>query len=197
MFDSVKIHDDFLKDEALAQPARTGKVRVMELVTQEKLIDLDVPTESEDIILILAMDRLGRGEAFMGFLKGLGLQRGAYGSTMCWDTTDIIVVGCDTRSMETVIGRLKEIGGGGVYGVGGEVVADFPAPLWGLVSLEPMEVVREQVRHVEESLRKNGVTWEKPMLIVDVLGSPAIPHLEISHEGYVRLRDQKILPVHV
>ena len=87
MFDTIKIHDDFLKNGALAQPARAGKVRVMELVTrlvtQEKLIDLDIPAESKDIILVLAVDRLGRREAFTGFLRGFGLQKGAYGSTMC------------------------------------------------------------------------------------------------------------------
>ncbi|MGA2518261.1 MAG: adenine deaminase C-terminal domain-containing protein [Thermodesulfobacteriota bacterium] len=205
MFNTVKIHDGFPNGEALALPAgalaKAGKARVMELVTrlvtQEKIIDLRIPGQSEDLITILAMDRLGRGKAFMGLLKGLGLQKGAYGSTMCWDTTDMIVVGCDPRSMETVIGRLKGIGGGGVYAVGGEVVAEFPAPLCGLVSLKPMEVVREEVRRVEESLRNNGVAWEKPMLTVDTLGSPAIPHLKISHEGYVRLRDQKILPLQV
>ena len=205
MFDTVKIHNDFLKGEALAQPvralAKAGKVRVMELVTrlvaQEKMIDLDIPGESEDLIMIVAIDRLGRGKAFTGLLKGLGLQRGAYGSTMCWDTTDMIVVGCDTRSMETVIERLKGIGGGGVYAVEGEVVAEFPAPLCGMVSLKSMEVVRKEVRQVEECLRKNGVPWEKPMLTVDTLGTPAIPHLRITHEGYVRLRDQKILPLEV
>ena len=205
MFDTVKIHDGFPNGDALAQPARAlakaEKVRVMELVTrlvtQEKMIDLKIPAESKDVVLIVAIDRLGRRKAFTGLLKGLGLQKGAYGSTTCWDTTDMIVVGCDPRSMETVIGRLKEIGGGGVYAVGGEVVAEFSAPLCGLVSLKPMEVVREEVRRVEESLRKNGVTWEKPMLTVDTLGSPAIPHLKISHEGYVRLRDQKILSLQV
>jgi adenine deaminase len=205
MFDTVKIRDDFVKGGALAQPARAlgkaRKVRVMELVTrlvtQEKLIDLDIPGESKDVIQIFAVDRLERRKGFMGFLKGLGLQKGAYGSTMCWDTTDMIVVGCDAESMETVVGRLKAIGGGGVYAVGGEVVAEFPAPLCGLVSLKSMEVVREEVRRLEESLRKNGVPWEKPMLTVDILGSPAIPHLKISHEGYVRLRDQRVLPLEV
>jgi adenine deaminase len=178
---------------------KQGKVRVMELVTrlvtQEKMIDLEIPGESEDVLMVLAMDRVGRGEAFMGLLKGFGLQRGAYGSTMCWDVTDMIVVGCDTRSMETVIERLKEIGGGGVYAVGEEVVAEFPAPLCGLVSLKSMEVVREEVRQLEASLRENGVRWEKPALTVDTLGTPAIPHLRITHQGYVRLRDRKILPL--
>jgi adenine deaminase len=176
-----------------------GKVRVMELVTrlvtQEKMIDLEIPGESEDVIMILAIDRVGRGEAFTGLLKGFGLQKGAYGSTMCWDVTDMIIVGCDTRSIETVMERLKEIGGGGVYAVGGEVVAEFPAPLCGLLSLKSMEAVREEIRRLEESLRENGVKWEKPVLTIDTLGTPAIPHMRITHQGYVRLRDQKILPL--
>jgi adenine deaminase len=179
-------------------PSR-GKVRVMELVTrlvtQEKVIDLEIPGESENVIMILAMDRLGSGKAFTGFLKGFGLQKGAYGSTMCWDVTDMIIVGCDTQSMETVIERLKEIGGGGVYAVGGEVVAEFSAPLCGMVSLKSMETVREEVRQVEESLRRNGVIWEKPMLTIDTLGTPAIPHLRITHHGYVRLKDRAVLPL--
>ena len=178
-----------------------GKVRVMELVTRlvtkAMTIDLEDPEKSKDVIMILALDRLGSGKAFMGLLKGFGLQRGAYGTTMSWDSPDMIVVGCDTHSMETVIGRLMEIQGGGVYAIGDEVVAEFPAPLCGLLSLKPMEVVRVQVKQIEEALRNNGVRWEKPVLTIDTLGSPAIPHLRITHHGYVRLKDREILPLGV
>jgi len=171
-----------------------GKARVIELVTrlvtEERIIDLEVPDESNDVIMVLALDRVGSEKAFMGLLKGFGLQRGAYGSTMCWDVTDMIIVGCDTRSMKTVIERLKEIRGGGVYAIGEEVVAEFQAPLCGMVSLKSMETVRGEVRELEESLKKNGVKWEKPMLTVDTLGTPAIPHLRITHQGYIRLKDQ-------
>jgi len=176
-----------------------GKVRVMELVTRlvtkENIVNLQDPEESKDLIMALALDRLGSGKAFMGLLKEFGLQRGAYGSTMCWDTVDMIIVGCDTQSMKTAIGRLKEIGGGGVYAIGDEVVAEFPAPLCGIVSLKPMETVREEVKKLEDSLKKNGVKWEKPALTIDTLGTPAIPQLRITHNGYVRLRDREILTV--
>jgi len=178
-----------------------GKVRVMELVTRlvtkENIVNLQDPEESKDLIMALALDRLGSGKAFMGLLKEFGLQRGAYGSTMCWDTVDMIIVGCDTQSMKTAIGRLKEIGGGGVYAIGDEVVAEFPAPLCGIVSLKPMETVREEVKKLEDLLKKNGVKWEKPALTIDTLGTPAIPQLRITHNGYVRLRDREILTVEV
>ena len=196
MFDTVKI-----KNFAFPSLPQKGKIRAMELVTRlvtkEKIIDLEDPEESKDVIMILALDRLGSGKSFMGFLKGFGLKRGAYGTTMTWDTLDMFVAGCDTQSMETVIGRLKEIRGGGVYAIEKEVVSEFPAPLCGVVSLKPMEIVREEVKKLEESLRMNGVKWEKPILTVDTLGTAAIPHLRINHNGYVNLRDRKILSVEV
>ena len=196
MFNTVKI-----RDVTLPSLPKRGTIRAIELVTglvtKENIIDLENPEESKDTIMILALERLGSEKTFMGLLKNFGLQRGAYGTTMSWDTPDLIAVGCDGQSMETVIGRLKEIGGGGVYAIGKEVVAEFPAPLCGIVSLEPMEIVREEVRKLEESLRENGVKWEKPVLTVDTLGTPAIPHMRITHQGYVNVKDRKILPVEV
>ena len=178
-----------------------GRVRVMELVsrlvTKESIIDLDDPGASKDVIPILALDRLGGKGLFMGLLKGFGLQRGALGSTMCWDTIDLIVAGCDTASMKTAIERLKEIAGGAVYAIGKEVVAEFPAPLCGVISLEPMTVMRDEMRRVEKALEQNGVKWERPVLTLDTLTTPAIPQLRITHRGYVRLRDREILPLEV
>jgi adenine deaminase len=60
-----------------------------------------------------------------------------------------------------------------------------------------MEIVREEVRRLEASLRENGVKWGKPVLTVDTLGTPTLPHLRITHQGYVNVRDRKILPVGV
>jgi len=196
MFHTVKVQD--FKFPLIP---KKGKVRVMEfvsnLVTKEKIIDLEDPKESKDILMLLAVDRAGNGGAFLGLVKGFGLRRGAYGSTMCWDTVDMIVVGCDTKSMETVIKRLKEIGGGGVYAIGEKVVAEFPAPLGGLLSLKPMETIRDEIKGLERSLRKNGAKWEKNVLAIDVLTTSAIPHLRITHHGYVRLKDRKELPLEV
>jgi adenine deaminase len=221
MFNTVKVQKQMissLTNGALATPAnlplpagagfaqagalaKVGKVRVMELVTglvtKERIIDLEDPEESKDVIMLLALDRVGRQGSFMGLLKGFGLQRGAYGTTMSWDTIDMFVVGCDTRSMETVIKRLKEIRGGGVYAIGEEIISELQAPLCGFYSLEPMEILSQRTKQLEDSLKKNGVRWEKPILTIDTLGTPAIPHLRITHQGYVNLKDRKVLPVEV
>jgi adenine deaminase len=196
MFDTVKV-----RLRSLPVFPTKGRVRVIEfvtrLVTKETIVDLGNPEESKDLTMVFALDRVGTGGAFAGFLKGFGLRRGAFGSTMCWDTTDMVVVGCDTESMETVIRRLEQIKGGGVYAIGKEVIAEFPAPLCGELSLKPMEVVVDEIRGLERALKKNGVKWEKPLLTIETLGTPAIPHLRITHHGYVRLKDREELPLKV
>ena len=179
--------------------AGKGRVRVIELVTglvtKERIVNLEDPGESNDVLMLLALNRVEGKGSFMGLLKGFGLQRGAYGTTMSWDTIDMFIVGRDTRSMVTVIHRLKEIGGGGVYAIGDEVISEFRAPLCGFYSLKPMENLRAEIKELEELLKTNGVRWEKPTLTIDTLGTPAIPHLRITHHGYVRLRDRVVLPV--
>jgi adenine deaminase len=196
MFNTIKI-----QGYTLPSLPKKGRVRVMELVTRlvtkERIIDLEDSGESKDVAMLLALDRIGRGGAFMGLLKGFGLQRGAYGTTMSWDTIDMLVVGCDSCSMETVTRRLREIGGGGVYAIGDEIVSEFPAPLCGFYSLKPMEILSAEVKNLEECLKRYGVRWEKPVLTVDTLGTPAIPHLRITHQGYVNLKDRKILSLEV
>jgi adenine deaminase len=196
MFHTVRV-----QDFKFPPVPKHGSVRVMELisnlVTQERIVNLEDPKESKDILMLLAVDRIGDGGAFLGFLKGFGLRRGAYGSTMCWDTVDMIVAGNDTKSMETVVRRLQETGGGGAYAIGKEVVAEFPAPLGGVLSLKPMETIRDETKRLKESLLQNGVKWENPVLTVDTLSAAAIPHLRITHHGYVRLKDRKELPLEV
>ena len=200
-FPDEMFHTVTLQDQPFPSIPSKGKVRVMELVsrlvTKERIIDLEDPEASKDLIPILALNRQGGKESFTGFLKGFGLQKGALGSTMCWDTTDMMVAGCDMTAIKTVIERLKEIGGGAVYAIGKEVIAEFPAPLCGVISLKPMMVMREEMKQVENALWRNGVLWERPVLTLDTLGSSAIPQLRITHRGYIRLKDRAILPLEV
>ncbi len=50
---------------------------------------------------------------------------------------------------------------------------------------------------MEESLAAAGVPWENPILTLSTLGTAAIPHLRVTHRGYVRLRDRALLGVDV
>ncbi len=197
VFPDFMFHTIRSSSYSIPSPPIEGKARVIELVaqlvTKESIIDLQDPEVVKELNWVVAVDRFESGRAFTGLLKGFGLKQGAIGSTMCWDTGDLLAAGCDKHSIETVFGRLKEIGGGAVYALGKEVIAEFAAPLCGVASLKSMQIIGEEIQKVEDALRKNGVKSEKPLLTLDTLTSPAIPHLRITHRGYVRVKDRKIL----
>ena len=44
-------------------------------------------------------------------------------------------------------------------------------------------------------MNKNGVRWEKPVYTIDKLGTPTTPHLRMTYQGNVNLKNRKILSV--
>jgi adenine deaminase len=79
---------------------------------------------------------------------------------------------------------------GGVSVVsGGHQVAQWQARLSGILSQDAASSVARDVAKVNKALRAHGCPMEDPLLTLDFLTSPAVPHLRISAEGYVRLRD--------
>ncbi len=151
----------------------------------------------EDVLALVAVDRLCRRGTFWGLIKGFGLAQGACGSTMCWDTADLLAVGCDPESLRTVVHRLRETGGGVVYAVGGQVVAELVTPVCGLVSRGSMEDVAQATEEVERALAAAGVAWEKPLLTLSTLATAAIPFFRVTHRGYLRMTDRALLPLQV
>lgn len=192
----------FDPDEALTlagpppEPPTDGHVRMIEyvsnLVTRETLLS---PEEAAGagLVPVLALERTRGDAAFWGFLRGFGLREGAYATSVTWDSPDLIVVGADSSSVRTALRRLAENGGGGVYARGERVVAETKAPICAVGSLEPAGRVRDELRGLVAALRDAGIHWEDPLLAVDTLTTPAIPHLRITHRGYVRLRDRELL----
>lgn len=174
----------------------SGPLRVLEhvtnLVTRETLLTLEEAASAE-VVPVLAVERTRGEQAFWGLLRGFGLREGAYGTTMTWDSPDLLVIGRDERSVRTALSRLVDNGGGGVFAREGEVVAEFRAPVCAVASLEPLERVRGALRDLTDALRRSGVPWEDPLLAVDTLTTPAIPHLRLTHRGYVRLKDRALL----
>ena len=101
-----------------------GKARVIGLVPDqivtEALVDeltrrgrLAVADPARDLAKIAVLERhLGTGRIGLGFVRGFGLARGAFGATLAHDAHNVVVVGVDDGAMARVVGRLRELGGG-------------------------------------------------------------------------------------
>jgi adenine deaminase len=85
--------------------------------------------------------------------------------------------------------RLEELRGGAVVTSGRRVLAEFPAPVAGLYSTEPLGTVVSQVAAVNRSMRELGCVMPNPILSLEVLTTAAIPFFRIWAGGYRRLKD--------
>lgn len=153
------------------------------------------PDPSRDLVKIAVIERHGKnGNMATGFVRGFGLQRGAIAGTVCHDHHNIAVVGIDYADMALAANRLGQIEGGFVVAHQGEILAELPLPVAGLMSLDPFESVRDQLVHLRAAARSLGVTLEEPFLQLAFLALPVIPALKITDRGLVDVNRFQIIP---
>ncbi len=147
----------------------------------ERLVDLD-----GDVVKVAVVARHGVNRNIgLGFVKGFGMKRGAIASSIGHDSHNICVVGANDADMATAVNRLIEIQGGFAVVSDGEVRAELPLPIAGLMSDRPYEWVRDALHPLRAAARGLGVVLPEPFLQVAFLPLPVIPHLKITDLGLV------------
>ena len=153
------------------------------------------PDLARDLVKIAVIERHGKNSnRATGFVKGFGLKRGAIASTVCHDHHNIAVVGADYADMALAANRLGEIEGGFVVTEGGKVLAELALPVAGLMSLQPFEVVRDELITLRAAARSLGVELEEPFLQLAFLALPVIPHLKITDHGMIDVDRFEVMP---
>jgi adenine deaminase len=175
-----------------------GKVRVIGLVPDQVVTELLEQEPSGDLAKIAVVERhLGTGRIGRGFVAGSGLERGALASTVAHDAHNIIVVGVDEDDMAQAVTRLGELGGGIVVVDGGDVKAELPLPVAGLLADAPLADVIEQSLACNDAARALGWSGATPFLTLSFLGLSVIPSLKITDRGLVDVDRFEIVPLEV
>ena len=147
----------------------------------ERSIDL-----GQDIVKVAVVERHGRGGSIgVAFVKGFGLKRGAIASSIGHDSHNICVIGADDADMALAVNRLAAIEGGFAVAEGGQILAEVPLPVAGLMSLCTHEEVHDALLPLRAAARGLGVVLQEPFLQVAFLPLPVIPHLKITDRGLV------------
>ena len=186
-----------------------GKVRAIGLVPDQVVTEsveieptniggFAVANAGNDVAKIAVIERhLGTGRIGHGFVHGSGLQRGALASTVSHDAHNIIVVGMDDDDMSRAVTRLGELGGGIVVVDGGEVTAELPLPVAGLLADAPLAEVIEKSLACNDAAREVGWSGATPFLTLSFLGLSVIPSLKITDRGLVDVDRFEIVPLKI
>ena len=207
MLNSLKLARNFTADDfAVRVDGNYSKVKVRvidqttKLITREDILEL--PTSdgqilsdtSQDVVKVAAIDRMhGTGKSFTGFVKGLGLKRGAIATTLVWDTHNMTVVGASEADMAQAVDRIKEINGGIVICADGQILDEIALPIGGIFSQDTMEDLSQKLHDIQRTATSLGCTSPDIRLTLAVLSTAAIPFLRICEAGLVDLRQNKFV----
>lgn len=148
-----------------------------------------VPNIHLDIIKVVVVERYsGKGHVGIGFVEGMGLQKGAIASTVAHDSHNIIACGVDDESLVTAVSRLVEIGGGQVVCDGSAILAELPLPVAGLMSDEPAGKVSLTEELLIHATRQLECKIADPFMTLSFLALPVIPELKLTDHGLVDVR---------
>ena len=182
-----------LTPSAFALAADTGSARVIgvtegSLTTEHLQMNLD--DASADIGIIGCVERHREtGRVGLGFVSGFGIRRGAIGSTVAHDAHNCMVIGHrgagGDADMAAAVNRLREIGGGQVVILDGQVLAEVRLPIGGLMSDRRSAEVATELDALVDAGRKLGITLEAPFMQLSFLGLSVIPQLRITDRGLV------------
>lgn len=125
------------------------------------------------------------GNIGRGWVKGFGPIKGAIATSIGHDSHNLITVGDNPDDMAAAVNHLIAIQGGAVVVSNGQVLADLPLPVAGLMSDQPLAFIDEHLIALRTKAREIGCTLEEPLLQLAFLPLPVIPHLKLTDRGYV------------
>jgi adenine deaminase len=149
-----------------------------------------------DILKIAVIERhQGTGNAGLGFVRGFGLKRGAIASSVAHDSHNIIVVGTNDVDMMAAARGVAAMGGGLAAVENGAVRARLPLPIAGLMSDQPLEVVREEMEKLLAVAQEIGSQLHDPFMALSFLALPVIPALKLTDQGLVDVNRFEFVPL--
>lgn len=195
VLDTVKLPS--LTPAAFRLPASGSRVRAVglvpgEILTREVIVTPRVENgevvadPDRDLAKLAVIERHGRaGRMGVGLVQGFGLRRGAIASTVGHDSHNLLIAGVSDADMLAAARLVAEMGGGFVAVADGLELARLALPIAGLVSHEPLAVVREGLDRLEEAARSLGVRIHSPFMALSFLALPVIPALRLTDMGLV------------
>ena len=190
----------------VASDSETVTARIIDLVTDLVTADheLQLPVSGDElkvdinreVLKVAAIDRaIHPGKMYIGLIKGFGLKAGAMACSAAWDSSDIVVVGTNDEDMAEAVNRIRAHQGGAVICENGEILAELPLPIFGIMSDLPIEDIADRLKQIRKTAARLGVPHPDPLLTLITLTGAAIPYLRICEEGLVNLKDGRIRPL--
>ncbi|MBP5742162.1 MAG: adenine deaminase [Paludibacteraceae bacterium] len=142
-----------------------------------------MPSVEKDVLKMVVVNRYDSNvKPAVAYIRGFGLKRGAFGSTISHDCHNIVCVGTDDDSIVKVVNRLVELKGG-MVAVDGDNIEELELPLAGLMSPLKGRDVANTYRQLNSKVKELGTSFHAPFMTLSFMTLLVIPELKLSDKG--------------
>ena len=178
--------------EPKAKKCRVIKTNPGQLLTDEYVAEIDWDKNNgisveKDILKLAVIERHGNtGHIGVGFIKGIGITKGAIAASVSHDSHNLIVIGTNDNDMACVANCVRNMGGGNGVAVDGEIVAKMPLPIAGLMTEVSAKEAADANEKVRGAVHQLGAPLNmEPFMMMAFVSLPVIPHLKMTPGGLV------------
>ncbi|MCA9858983.1 MAG: adenine deaminase [Thermomicrobiales bacterium] len=141
-----------------------------------------------DILKLACIERHhATGRAGVGLVRGFALKKGAIASSIAHDAHNIVVVGVSDEDMLAAVQRVIAMNGGLATAVDGNIVADLPLPIGGIISDQPLATVSERLETMEQSANDLGCPLISPYGLLAFMALSVIPKARVTDHGFIHV----------
>jgi adenine deaminase len=175
----------------------SGQLLTEKIVLPTPVRDGRLGTDVErDLLKLAVVERHHRsGRVGLGLVKGFGIKKGALASTVAHDSHNLVILGVSEEDMVTAANHLVKLGGGLAVVSEGQVLADLPLPVAGLLSLASLEKVAQAYGRLKEAYRSLGGILPDPFMELSFLSLEVIPALKLTDQGLVDVNRFQVVPL--
>ena len=135
-----------------------------------------------DILKIVVYNRYQPSEPAIGFIKNIGLKRGALASTVSHDSHNIVAVGTSDEEIASAINQIIETKGG-ILACVDQRTCLLPLPVGGTMSANVGSVISKQYEEIDAMAKELGSTLKAPFMTLAFMSLLVIPKLKLSDKG--------------
>lgn len=140
------------------------------------------PDINNDILKIVVKDRYKDLPPAIGFIKGFGLKKGAFASSIAHDSHNIICIGTNDKDIITSINEIVRLKGGLAVS-SGKAVESIQLNIGGIMTNRSCDEIAHDYDNLNQLVNSLGCAMKAPFMTLSFMALLVIPDLKIGDRG--------------
>jgi adenine deaminase len=171
-----------IKNKIQIIEAFDGELLTKKIIGDTGSADLMTSDINKDVLKIVVKDRYTNAPPAIAFIKGFGLKKGAFASSVAHDSHNIICVGTNDIDIVSAINEIVMMKGGLAVSTNG-LASSLKLNIGGIMSDSSCEEIANAYEALSNKVKSLGCKLRAPYMTLSFMALLVIPELKIGDKG--------------